>query len=189
MKTRCGMKVPAAVLTLILILAITSPDQVAGQTTMGILPVSFSSVSSSVLNAHQWQVISLQLHDYLVMQLAGIGNVSKLSREHILLLLKEIPAPDPENLDEEAYKIISKKEKLHYLLKCSIESIQVTGNNVLAPVRVIIVDDHTGKVFWEDIVKKSRIISGTDVNEQNLLNDVFKPSVDEISKEIKTLKF
>lgn len=183
------MRIPVVIMILISMLAITSPNQVTGQTTMGILPVNVSSVSSSVLNAHQWQVISLQLHDYLVMQLAGIGSVSKLSREHILLLLKEIPAPDPENLDAEAYKIISKKEKLHYLLKCSIVSIQVTGNNVLAPLSIIIVDGNTGKVFWEDIVKSVRIISGPDLNEKILLNDVFKPSVDEISKEINALKY
>jgi hypothetical protein len=183
------MKIPVAVLIWISILALPNPKQVAAQTTMGILPVSVSSVSSSVLNAHQWQVISLQLHDYLVMQLAGIGNVSKLSREHILLLLKEVPAPDPENLDAEAYKIISKKEKLHYLLKCSVESIQVTGNNVLAPVSIIIVDGNTGKVFWEDTVKPNRSVSDPEVNDQILLNEVFKPTILEMSKEISALKY
>jgi hypothetical protein len=191
MKTRSGMRIHGAVLILISIsiLACTSPNQAAAQTTMGILPVNVSSVSSSVLNANQWQVISLQLHDYLVMQLTGIGNMSKLSREHILLLLKEIPGLDPENLDAEAYKIISKKEKLHYLLKCSVESIRVTGFNVIAPVSIIIVDGNTGNVFWEDIINSVRIISGPDMNEHILLNDVLKPSVDEISKEITALKY
>jgi hypothetical protein len=187
MKTRFGNKISLAVMILILALAVTK--QGASQTTMGILPVNVSSVSSSVLNARQWQGISSQMCDLLVMQLAGIGTASKLSREHILLLLKEVPALDPENLDAEAYKIISKKENLHYLLKCSIESIQVVDKNVLAPIRVIMVDGNNGKVFWEKIMKTGRIVSNPSITEQILLDEVLKPSIIDISKEIKSLKY
>jgi hypothetical protein len=165
------------------------PRKTSGQTTMGILPVNTSAVNLTVLNAQQWQGISSQLHDYLVAQLASFGTVSKLSREHVLLLLKEIPSPDLENLDAEAYKIISKKEKLHYLLKCSVESIQVTGKNVLAPIRIIIVDGNTGKLFWENVVKTNRVISDPAITDQILLEEVFKPLLNELLAEIKTLKY
>jgi hypothetical protein len=187
MKTRFGNKISLAVM--ILILALAGTKQGASQTTMGILPVNVSSVGSSVLNARQWQWISSQMCDLLVTQLAGVGAVSKLSREHILLLLKEVPAPDPENLDAESYKIISKKENLHYLLKCSIESIQVADKNVLAPIRVIMVDGNNGQVFWEKVLKTGRTVSNPAITEQTLLDEVFKPSINDISKETKSLKY
>jgi hypothetical protein len=187
MKPRFGNKLSVAVIFVVLVLAASS--HLAGQTTMGILPVNVASVGSNILNEQQWQSVSGQLHDYLVLQLAGIGNVSKLSREHILLLTKEIPAADIENLDAEAYKIISKKEKLHYLLKCSVESIQVADRNVIAPIRVIIVDGNNGKVFWEKELKTRRIVNDPVLTEYILLNNVFKPSVEEIAKEVLTLKY
>jgi len=177
------------ILALILFPLVTSLKHATGQTTMGILPVSNSAVSSTVQDSWQWQWIFSQLHDYLVVQLAGLGNVSKLSREHILLLLKEIPAPDPEKLDPESYRIICKKEKLQYLLKCTVESIQVSGNTVLAPVSAIILDGNTGKMFWEDTIKTSRSVSNPLLNDQILLNEVFKPAVLELSKEILVLKY
>jgi len=187
MKPGFGNKI--IILALVMIPVVTNLKNAVSQTTMGILPVYVSPEGTSVPDTRQRQWISSQLHDYLVVQLAGIGTVSKLSREHILLLLKEMPASDPENLDPEAYKIICKKEKLQYLLKCAVESIQVTGNNVLAPVRVIVLDGNTGMVFWEDTVKTNRLISNPEVNDQILLNEVFKPSIDEISTELIILKY
>jgi len=187
MKPRFGNKHTAAAMFFMLIMATSS--HLAGQTTMGILPVNVASVGSNVLSELQWSSVSSQLHDYLVMQLAGIGNVSKLSREHILLLLKEVPAIDPENLDAGAYIIISKKEKLQYLLKCSVESIKVSGKNVISPLRIIIMDGNTGKVFWEDEIKTNRVVSNPAVTEHILLEEVFKPSINEISKEIIILKY
>lgn len=183
------LKIRVVFAAIMLIVAVTFSNLALGQTTMSILPVNTSAVSSQVLNAEQWQNISLQLQDYLVLQLAGIGTISKLSREHILLLLKEMTPPDQENLTEEAYKIISKKENLNYLLKCSIESIQVIDKNVLAPIHIIIVDGNNGKVFWEKTVTINKIVPNPTVTEHILLNDVFKPSVNTVSKEIKALKF
>jgi hypothetical protein len=187
MKTLPNIKIAFAAIALTLA-GITS-NNVLGQTTMSILPVNTSAVSSEVLNTQQWQNISLQLQDHFVSQLASIGTISKLSREHILLLMKEMPKPDPENLTEEAYKIISKKENLHYLLKCAIESIQVVDKSVLAPIHIIIVDGNNGKVFWEKRVNINKIVPNPAITEQLLLNDVFKPSVKDISKEIKALKY
>jgi hypothetical protein len=187
MKTWFGNKILLAVI--IVVLALATSHQVAGQTTMGILPVNVSTVGSSVISVRQWQSVAFQLHDYLVVQLAGTGTVSKLSREHILLLLKEVPATDPENLDAEAYVIISKKEKLQYLLKCSVVSVKVNGKNVISQMEFVIVDGNTGKMFWEDTVEINRMISTTEISEQVLLNEVFKPSVNEISKEIIKLNY
>lgn len=183
------LKLKSAVTVIGLILAVTISINLSGQTTMSILPVNTSSVNTQLLNTQQWQGISLQMQDQFVSQLASIGTISKLSREHILLLLKEMPAPDPESLDAEAYKIISKKENQHYLLKCSIESIQMIDKSVLTPIHIIIVDGNNGKVFWEKTVKINKIVSNPALTEHILLNEVFKPSINEISKEIKALKY
>ena len=187
MKTLSEIKI--AIATLALLVAGATSNIVTGQTTMSILPVNTSVVSSEVLNTEQWQNVSMQLQDYFVAQLAPIGTISKLSREHILLLMKEMPAPDPESLTEEAYKIISKKENLHYLLKCAIESIEVIDKNIISHIHIIIVDGNNGKKFWEKTVKINKIVPNPEVTGQILLNDVFKPSVKEISKEIKALKY
>jgi hypothetical protein len=187
MKSRFGNYL--AVTFLILILVMIIPKQDEGQTSMGVLPVTSSTVSSSVLNARDWQEISFRIQDLLIMHLAGIGSVSKLSRQHILLLLKEIPDPDPENLDAGAYSIISKKENLHYLLKCSLESIRQADRNVLAYIRIIIVDGYNGKVFWEKVYKTSKSLSNPAVTVQTLMDEVFKPFISEISNEVKSLKY
>jgi hypothetical protein len=182
-------KAKTALALAVSLLAIGFTNLATGQTTMSILPVNTSAVSSEVLNSQQWQNVSMQLQDHFVSQLASIGTISKLSREHILLLMKEMPAPDPENLTEEAYKIISKKENLHYFLKCSIESIQMIDKNVLAPIRIIIVDGNNGKKFWEKTVTINKNVPNPAITDQILLNDVFKPSVNGVVKEIKALKY
>jgi len=187
MKTKKSISV--VISALMLIFTVTFSCQVIGQTTLSVLPVNSSAVSTQILNAQQWQGLSSALQDHFVVQLASIGTISKLSREHVLLLLKEMPAPDPESLNEEAYKIISKKENLHYLIKCSIESIQQVDKNVLAPIRIIIVDGKNGKVFWEKVLKINKVVSNPALSEHILLNEVFKPSINEISKEIKALKY
>ena len=187
MKTRKSISVLLS--SFLFLLAIAISANVNGQTTLSVLPVNTSAVSSQILNAQQWQNVSSMMQDHFVLQLAGIGTISKLSREHILLLLKEVPAPDPEGLNEEAYKIISKKENLHYLLKCSIESIQQVDKSVLAPIRIIIVDGKNGKVYWEKVLKVNKIVSNPILSEHILLHEVFKPLINDVSKEIKTLKF
>jgi len=179
----------SSTLAIVFIAVMIAALQSAGQTAMGILPVNVSAVGSSVLDDKQWQAVSTQLGEYLSSELTSFGAINKLSREHILLLLKEIPSPDPENLDAEAYKIISKKEKLNYLVKCSIESIQVADKNVVAPIRIIIVDGSTGKVFWEKVEKTARKVSTSALTEHILLMEILKPSVALLSKEMKSLKY
>lgn len=159
------------------------------QTTMSIMPVSATGVYNTVLNVQQWNNVALQMQENLLLQLGSLGSVNKLSREHILLLLKEMPSPDPDNLNEEAYKIISKKEQLRYMLKCSVESIQVIDKNVLAPIRIIIIDGSNGKIFWEKLLKINKIVSNPVLSEHILLNEVFKPAINDVSKEIKALKY
>jgi hypothetical protein len=181
------LKNPPVIIMLILLISVSK--QIDGQTSMGILPVNSSAVGSSVLNIGQWQWISFQMHDLLITELAEIGTVSNLSREHILLLLKEIQDPDPENLNAETYKIISRKENLHYLLKCSIESIDVINEYVQVSIRVLVVDGNNGKVFWEKVLKANRIVSNPEITEKMLLDEVIKPAVKDISKELKSLKY
>jgi len=161
-----------------------------GQTTISILPVNTGSVESSpVLSPKQWQHISEQIQDHFVIQLSGKGTITKLSREHILLLLKEMPDPDLDNLNTEAYRVISKKESLQYLVKCSVESIQVSDKNVISPIRVIILDGSNGKVFWEKTLKVNKTLTSNTITGQLLLNEIFKPSVNELSVQIRKLNF
>ena len=162
---------------------------VSGQTTMGILPVNTEAVKTTVLDARQWQIFSTKIQEYFMEGMGGKIISTKLTREHILLLLKEVPAPDPEKLTEEAFQIISKKEKLHYLLKFSVEDLQVSSLNVSTQIRTTIIDGNNGKVFWEKPAKSSRGVSVPVHNEQVLLDEVFKPLVTEISKEIKSLNY
>lgn len=173
---------------LVLMMLITSVES-SSQVTLSILPVGTTAVNSGTLNAQQWQNVSMQMQDHFLVQLASIGKISKLTREHILLLLKEMPAPDPENLSAEAFKIISKKENLQYLLKCSIESVQLVDKNVVAQIKIVIVEGNNGKVFWEKTLKVNKLVSTPVLSEHLLLNEVFKPSVSEISNEIKVLKY
>lgn len=173
---------------LVLMMLITSVES-SSQVTLSILPVGTTAVNSGTLNAQQWQNVSMQMQDHFLVQLASIGKISKLTREHILLLLKEMPAPDPENLSTEAFKIISKKENLQYLLKCSIESVQLVDKNVVAQIKIVIVEGNNGKVFWEKTLKVNKLVSTPVLSEHLLLNEVFKPSVSEISNEIKVLKY
>jgi hypothetical protein len=187
MLTSCDIKIPAAFL--VIILAVMIAGKVKGQTTIGVLPVNLSALDSQVLDTQQWQEISMKMQSLLVTQLAGIGPVSKLSREHILLLLKEVPSPDTENLGADDYRIISKKENLHYLLKCTVESIKVADRNVITPVRVVIIDGNNGNVFWEKTWKSARVFSGPSVTGQLLFDQVFVPAIMEISAELKSLRY
>jgi hypothetical protein len=186
MKTLNRMKTVFAAIALIS--AVAFSDHALGQPSMSVLPVNTSTVSSQVLSEADWQELSLQLQDHIVTQLAGLGTISKLSREHILLLMKEVPAPDPENLTAEAYKLISKKENLHYFLKLSIESFQVIDTLAIVPIRVIIVDGNNGKKFWEKIVKINKVVNPP-LTRLLLLNEILKPRLNEIMKEAKTLKY
>jgi len=171
------------VIILLTLFPLTSP----GKPSIGILPVNTRSVSSVNLNDQQLQSLSLQLQEYFTLQLKDIGTVSPLSREHILLLMKEIPAPDPENLTPEAYKIISKKENLMYLLKCSVESFQIQNENARTIVSVIIIEGSSGKKFWTKKLTGNKKLTSPLFSEHLLLNEIFKPLLEDVLKEIKTL--
>lgn len=158
-----------------------------GQPAISILPVNTTALESQVLSSKQWQQISEQIQNQFVLQLSGKGNITKLSREHVLLLLKEIPPPEIENLDAEAYRIISKKESLQYLVKCAVESIHVVDKNVISPIRVIIIDGSNGKIFWGKTLKVNKLLPTNTITDQLLLNEVYKPSVKELTDQIRKL--
>jgi len=160
-----------------------------GQTSLSVLPVNTGPVAGSLINNQQWLTVSQQMQDHFVNQLATIGTVRKISREHGLLLLKEMPSPDPENLNAEAYKVISKKEQIQYLLKSSIESAQAVDKNIISTLRIIIVDGSSGKVFWEKVLKINKVVSNPVLSEHILLNEVYKLAINDVSKEIKVLKY
>lgn len=187
MKTRIR-KIRLAVIVILLSALGVLSFRSYGQPVIGILPVG-TNLNSAALNEQQWQSLSFQMQDLLVSQMQKTGTIRKLSREHILLLLKEVPSPDPENLTDEAYKIISKRENLNYLLRCNIESINVDDKSVLMPIRVVIIDGSSGKKFWEKSTSITREISKPVMSEHLLLNDVFKPSLSDLMPEIKGLNY
>lgn len=158
-----------------------------GQPTIGILPVSSTAVSNDLLNNQQMQWLTSQMQNYFVTQLKTKGKITTLTREHILLLMKEVPSPDPEALTAEAYKIISKKGRLGYLIRCSIEAVEHSDNLVRMPLHVIVVEGNSGKILYEDDAA-GEITLTTPLTEHILLNKVFKPSVAEILKQIKALE-
>jgi hypothetical protein len=164
------------------------PVRTMGKPSVGILPVIIRPVSPSVLNDQQALSLAVQLQDYFSTRLNDLGTISKLSREHILLLLKEVPAPDPENLKAESYKVISKKENLTYFLKCTIESIQVQKDLVQVPVGLYIVEGNSGKIFWEKKVTASKGRGTALLSEHILLNEIIKPALEPVIVEINTLK-
>jgi hypothetical protein len=180
-KTRCRM------LVAIMLYASLFPLSSSGKPSIGILPVNTRSVSSANLNEQQMQSLSLQMQDLLASELVKTGTIQKLSREHILLLMKEVPAPDPENLSAEAYKIISKKENLMYFLKCSVESLQVQNENTRTVINVILIEGSSGKKFWSKKVPGNKKLTTPLFSEHILLNELFKPLLDEVLNEIKTL--
>jgi hypothetical protein len=180
-------KIRVGVLVVIMLYATLFPLSSSGKPSIGILPVNIRSVSSANLNEQQLQSLSLLLQDYFTVHLKDIVIVSPLSREHILLLMKEVPAPDPEELTAEAYKIISKKENLMYLLQCSVESLQVQNENARIIVNMIIVEGSSGKKFWAKKITGNKKLSTPLSSEHILLNELFKPILEDVMKEIKTL--
>jgi len=180
-------KIRFEVLILIMLVATLFPISISGKTSVGILPVNTRQVSSALLNEQQLQLLSQHLVEYFSVQLKEVGTISQLSHEHILLLLKEVPVADTENLSTEAYKNISKKENLAYFLKCSVESLQVKNENTRAVVNMILVEGSSGKNFWSKKVYGSKKLSSPLLSEHLLLNELFKPSLEEVLNEIKTL--
>jgi hypothetical protein len=180
-------KIRLGMLALIMLNATMLPMSISGQPSIGILPVYTRSVSSGLLSDQQLLSLSQQLQDYFSLQLKDIGTISQLSREHILLLMKEVPAPDPEDLTAEAFKIISKKENLTYLLKCSVESLQVQNGNTRAVIIMTLVEGSSGKKFWSKKITDNKKLSTPLFSEHLLLNELFKPLLNEAINEIKTL--
>jgi hypothetical protein len=180
-------KIRIGMLVVIILNASMLPLMTSGKPSIGILPVNTRSIGSANLNDMQLQSLSLQLQDYFTVQLKNMGTVSPLSREHILLLMKEVPSPDPEDLSAEAYKIISKKENLAYFLKCSVESLQVQNDNTRAVVNIILIEGSSGKSFWSKKVTCSKKLTPPLSSEHILLNELFQPVLEDVVKEIKTL--
>jgi len=175
--------------TLIILTFLIISTGINGQITMGILPANLPAANSPDMDERQWQSFSSKLHDCLVNEISGKILVTKLTREHILLLLKDKPVKDAENPDAEAIQTICKKERLQYLLKYSIESLPIRDKTVNVQSGFIILDGNSGKVFWEKNMKTSRTVSSSAITEQVLFEEVFKPLIHQISEEIKMLNY
>lgn len=174
---------------LLLLLSGLTAGTMAGQTHIGILPVSLPAAVPAALTLEQWQGISSSLHGYLAESLAEIGGITRLSREHILLLLKEKPSQDPDRLDPESLRQICKKEKLDYLLKCTVEDLLTGTEDISAIVRIVIFDGNNGDIYWEGSVRNEKYLGSRPAGQSVLLDELLKPSIDDLSQEIKHLKY
>lgn len=186
-KMQTKRKLKAGILMWVLMSTLLFPLQGAGKPSFGVLPVNARPEVFSGLNELQQQSLMGQLQDQLITQLQVVAVPTKLSREHILLLMKEVPAPDPEKLSEEAYRIISRKENLTWILKCSLESLHVQKENSRAVIQLLIIEGNSGKTFWTKKITANKILSSPFFSEHLLLNELFKPMLDDAVKEIKTL--
>ena len=187
MKTIFKFKI--SITALIFIIAVMIQGRMFAQANLSILPVNTNDLNSTILEGGQMMDFTMGLQEFFVQELESIGNSTEMTREHILLLLKGLPALDPENLNTEAYKQICKAEGLDYLVKCSIESIDKVDKNVVAPVWIIVIDGKNGKEFWKKQVIIDKLIPNPKLTEHILLNDVFKPSLKDTIKEMKKLKY
>ena len=158
-----------------------------GKPSFGILPVTARPEAMNGLNEPQQQSLMVQLQELLVTQLQVVAVPGKLSREHILLLLKEVPAPDPEKLSEEAVRIICRNKNLAWLMKCTVESLQVQKENSRAVIQLLILEGNSGKTFWTKRITAVKILPSPFFSEHLLLNELFKPMLDDAVKEMKTL--
>lgn len=181
------LKLKAGLLVWTLMSTLLFPIPGEGKPSFGVLPVIARPEVFSGLNELQQQSMIGLLQDQLVTQLQVVAVPTRLSREHILLLMKEVPAPDPEKLSEEAYRIISKKENLTWILKCSLESLQVQKDSGRAVIQLLIIEGNSGKTFWTKKITANKILSSPLFSEHLLLNELFKPMLDDAVKEIKTL--
>ena len=177
----------SGVLGWVLLMTLFFPFASTGKPLLGILPVSVRPEAISGVIDRQLQSLAMQLQEQLVIELQVVTTPSKLSREHILLLMKEVPAPDPEKLSEEAIRIICKKENLTWLLKCNMESLHVQKENARTVIQLIILEGNSGKTFWTKKITAQKIISSPFFSEHLLLNELFKPMLDDAMNEIKTL--
>lgn len=180
-------KLKGGILVWVLLYTLLFPLATAGKPLLGVLPVSARADFISGLNEQQQQSLLEQLQDQLVTQLQVVVVPAKLSREHILLLMKEVPAPDPEKLSEESCRIISKKENLTWILKCSLESLQLQKEKIHAVMQLLIIEGNSGKTFWSKKITAGKILSSPFFSEHLLLTELFKPMLDDAVKEIKTL--
>ncbi len=176
-------------LTLIFAFFIITPENVLAQTEIRILPVNTSELQTSLLDEDQIINLSSGLQQFFLQELQNTGNVGELSREHILLLMKEMPPLDINNLTEEEYKKICKSEDLKYLVKCSIESLKIVDKNIVAPIKIIIITGRNGKEFWKKEITINQLKPKQPLTEHILLNEVFKPALAESVKEMKKLKY
>jgi len=74
-----------------------------GQPTIGVL-----YVSSNVSNEYWTQDLANDIAHMLLSELASIGTLQPLEREHILLLMKEIDPPKVDNLEGNVIQEIGK---------------------------------------------------------------------------------
>jgi hypothetical protein len=182
------VKINTSLYVLLFILTLIFTGNLAGQTNIGILPVSNSAVGSHILSAQQWQLLSPQIQEQIAQQLEDIATVENLSREHILLLLKEVPSPDPENLSVESVKVICKKKNLNYLVKCTFDSVKTADKNLILDLHLEILE-REGKIFWHKVKKVNKVMPEGKIAEDNLWSEIINQAKTDVFEEMKKLNY
>jgi hypothetical protein len=182
------VKINTSLLVWFFMLTLIFADNLAGQTNIGILPVSNSAVGSPLLSVQKWQLVSPQIQEQIAQQLEDMANVHILSREHILLLLKEVPSPDPENLSVESLKAICKKKNLNYLVKCTFHAVKTADKNLILDLHFEIMESE-GKVFWQKVKKINKDMPEAKMTQDNLWSEIINQAKTDVFEEIKRLNY
>ncbi|MBE0663283.1 MAG: hypothetical protein IH597_12565 [Bacteroidales bacterium] len=184
MKTNSSLSAKLAICLLVFIIS----GSLSAQVRMGVLPVNVSAVQHTALNNQQWNDFAVQMQEHLIIQLGVVGQVNPLTREHVLLALEGMPKLNPDNLNAAAIKELVKREKYNYLLFASFESIKVTDKEILIPANIILYDDKGGS-HWKGRVDIQGPRPAEPLNEDKLLNEVVKPSLEDVLEQLRTLKY
>jgi hypothetical protein len=154
-----------------------------GQPSFGVM-----EFTNKVDGLYWWHAtVASELQGYLTQELRTFGTGQSLSREHILLLLKEVDPPDLDDLEEDVIKEIGRHEQLKYLVTGELESFEVKDVKVIYVIRLIIYKTEDGKIVWQDAPEVIKDLKGKEINDKILLEKAFKPTLLEMTKEIKKL--
>jgi hypothetical protein len=153
-----------------------------GQPSFGIMDFS------STFNNEYWnQDVAYQMRDLLVSGLQPIGSIQPMTREHVLLLLKELEPPDLDNLDEKVIVEIGRRQGLQYLVKGTLQKLEVKDKLVTFKIRLVIYKTNDATIIWDKAPEVSHELTDKELKEHILLKGgIYKPTllgmVDEIKK-------
>lgn len=156
-----------------------------GQPSFGIM-----EFSNNVDNLYWWHAnVASELQDLLSQEFQTLGTTHELTREHILLLLKELEPPDFDNLPEDVIKEIGRNEQLKYLVTSQLKSMEIKDVIVTFIIRLVIYKTDDGTIVWQDAPKIVKELKTKEINDKVLVEQALKPAILDMIGEIKKLNW